>query len=108
LLVVFAVPLACFFTPDFLVVLFVDEVLTVFELEAAAGAVCANNDAPASASVIVIPIIAFFIVFFSFSKPHVSFASVSIDDSDNEPAVNALLIPVHANLPVTGQLAQAR
>jgi len=66
LLVDFAVLFACFFTPAFLLVLLVVEVvLAIFELEAAgAGAVCAKRDTPARASVIVIPIIAFFIVFF--------------------------------------------
>lgn len=54
----------CFFTPAFLLA-----VVFVVELEVAgAGEVCAKRDTPASAMVIVIPIIAFFIVFFSFWK----------------------------------------
>jgi hypothetical protein len=64
LLVDLAVLFACFFTPAFLLA-----VVFVAELEVAgAGEVCANRDTPASAMVIVIPIIAFFIVFFLWKR----------------------------------------
>jgi hypothetical protein len=51
------------------VLLVVAGVLAIFELDAAgAGEVCANRDTPASAIVIVIPIIAFFIFFFLWKR----------------------------------------
>jgi hypothetical protein len=52
---------ACFLTPDFFAVLFTvlaEVVEAVAGAFAGAGAVCAKSDTPASAMVIVIPIIA--------------------------------------------------
>ena len=91
----------CFFT-DFFVLLVAGVLLVValavFDAGAGAGVVCAANETPAMANVMVRPMIVeivFVIVLFVLWEALVLFASVYIDDVHYEPALNALLITVH-------------